>query len=434
MITLSEGLGLFNSYKLSDRKAEPEMVPQLTVKETPTVDRVDPKELEVCYIFDAITFNSINKSTQAIMSAKYHLHAKDPVVFTYFTNFLNNIGKIGEDITFRELLYSTFQYQMIYGNAFIEIVWNKNMTKVTDLVVLDPKRIDYAKYGNNQIALDIYGKPIGYTQKVPYGVDITGKGDVPPKDVVISSDQIYIDAKRICHFKLFTYGDRFYGLGLIEPAYLSIKSKMNIEKAHADKATIPNPVIDYVGDEFHEPTPDMIDNAVEKMSQFKSNRNFAFPRWHNLVSLDMKDDSVYTDALKYLRENQSASLGVPLSLAAGIGEATNRSTLTNQQDFLEFTLNDIVEKTISTFRKFIFSVISETEGFSEVPTLYWENVATKSIGSKSLRLVEYVKSNILLPNEVHDYAFNSEGLSKIDQTENQDYENVKEIEEVSING
>jgi len=430
MKTLDEGLGFF---KLAEtKKVDPEVAAGVNIKETPTVERIPAKELESAYIFDAVTFNSINKATQAIMSAKYHLTAKDNEVLKYFINFLNGIGKVGEDLTFRELLYSIFQYQMIYGNAYIEIVWNKPMTKVVDLAILDPKRIDYAKFSNGNIALDKYGKPIGYVQKVPYGVDTKGKGDICPiKDVLIKPDEIFILPQRICHFKLFTYGDRFYGLGLIEPAYLSIKDKMNIENAHAAKATIPNPVIDYVGDEFHEPTPDMIDNALVKMRDFKANRYFAFPWWHKLTTLNVSESTSYSDSLKYLRENQAASLGIPLAFALGSGEATNRATLSNQQEFMEFTLNDIVEKTIATVRKYIFSKISETEGFDEVPSLYWENIAAKSIGAKSVRLVEYVKSGILAPIEVHDYAVNSEGINKVDQLEDQDYENKREV---NLNG
>jgi hypothetical protein len=48
--------------------------------------------------------------------------------------------------------------------------------------------------------------------------------------------------------------------------------------------------------------------------------------------------------------------------------------------------------------------------------------------------MNYVKVGILSPLEVHGYAFNSEGLSKRDQTEDQDYENNKESKEVTVHG
>jgi hypothetical protein len=53
-----------------------------------------------------MTFNGINKSTQAIMSAKYEIKCSDENVKNYFNNFIETIGKVGEDITFDELLYS----------------------------------------------------------------------------------------------------------------------------------------------------------------------------------------------------------------------------------------------------------------------------------------------------------------------------------------
>jgi hypothetical protein len=196
---------------------------QQSVKVTPEVVRVDPKELEQAYVSDSISFNGINKIGQMIMSAGYEIRAKDEEVKKYFTKFFHNVGAVGEDITFDEILDAVYRYQLIYGNAYVELVFNVKEDRIVDLCLIDPKRMDYAKDVTDKILLDKYGKPVGYTLSVTWGTDTTGKGDPIPKEyegkISLGSDRIFLLPKRICHFKLYTYGDRFYGLGLLEPAY-----------------------------------------------------------------------------------------------------------------------------------------------------------------------------------------------------------------------
>jgi len=415
MKTVDEVFGK-SYYELEN--TEPKAVEeQVTIKATPEVERVEPEELENAYLKDPITFNSINKATQAIMAAGYSFKCKDQDAKEYFDKFTEDIGKVGEDITFDEFLYSIFQYQMIYGNSYAEIVWNKSMTRIVDLVILDPKRIDYAKDGQGRIVLDKYGKPIGYTQTVPYGVSVEGKGDKIPGEYIdtikIDNNQIFLSPRRICHFKLYTYGDRFYGIGLIEPAYKTIVRKMNIEVAQTNSIDARGtfPLIDYIGDPMHDPTPQMIDNALVKLKDFRHNRYFAFPYWHRVEPLEIKGSDIVENTLRYLRENQSSSLGIPLAFAIGSGEATNRATLSNQQQFMEFTLNDIVSKTISTIEKYIFSVICKTEGLSEYPKIVWGNIKAEEINDKAKRLVSYVEKGIIPAERVSDYALGSEDLN-----------------------
>lgn len=405
-----------NLFTTKELSVEPKGIDeQVTIKATPEVIRVNPKELENAYLFDPITFNSINKASQAIMAAGYKVKAKESTVLEYFNRFLDSIGKIGEDITFDEFLYSIFQYQMVYGNAYAEIVWNKQMNKIVDLVVLDPKRIEYAKNSKGEITLDKYGKPVGYVQTVPYGYDTTGKGDKIPEgyEIRLDPNQIFLLPQRICHFKLYTYGDRFYGIGLIEPAYKSIVRKMNIEVAQTNSIDARGtfPIIDKVGDSMHEPTPAMIDGALEKLKDFKHNRYFAVPYWHEITPLEIKGSDIVETTLKYLRENQSASLGIPLAFAIGSGEATNRATLGSQQQFMEFTLNDIVKKTVSTIKKYIFEPICKIEGFQECPNIVWGNIKAEEINDKAKRLIDYVSKGILTTEEVKEYVISSENLT-----------------------
>lgn len=392
---------------------------QQTIKVTPEVIRVDPKELEQTYISDPISFNAINKIGQMIMAAGYELRAKDKNVKETFTKFFHNIGNVGEDITFDEILDAVYRYQLIYGNAYVELVFNRKEDRIVDLCLIDPKRMDYAKDSTDKIILDEFGKPVGYALSVPYGTDTTGKGDLIPKEyegkITLGSDKIFLLPKRICHFKLYTYGDRFYGLGLLEPAYKSILNKMNIEQANSNAIfTRGNPTIGVsVGDEQHEPTPQDIKSSLDMIVKLKSDRYLSHQHWIKPYVLESKQNDAIDNTLQYLRLNQTASLGMPEAFATGAGEKTNRATLSNQQQFLEFTLMDIVKRTLETIRKYMLRRICYYNEISEVPTIQWGDIGAEETDDKSARLNEYVKNGVLRPEEIHDYVVQSEGLKGI---------------------
>ena len=412
MVRFSQLLGVEKEVNLAS--SDPEGTPETVTSSGFVNDRVDLPELETAYLFDPIVFNSINKSVQTIMASGYIWRAKDKKVKKYFKDFFDNIGNVGENTTFDEMLSMTFQNQMIYGKQFLENIFNDNMTKLVDMYPLDPKQMDYARNSGGRVVLDRYGRPVGYTQTLPYSVDVSGKGDTAPEGVMLKGQQIFLLPIRIAHFKLFTFGNRLDSIGLIEPAYKSIVRRQKIEEAQANSiyARGTYPVFDYVGDPDHQPTPDMIRKATEKLSQMNHKRYFAVPYWHKVEALEVKQSEVVDNTMKYLRENASASLGVPLSLALGSGEATNRATLTNQQKFLEHSLRDIVNKTLASWRQQVFSLISELEGFDEVPEIVWGDISAEDKEEKAKRLTAYAnnKVGILKPEDVRNYAIQSEGL------------------------
>ena len=105
--------------------AEVPVPAQLSIKETPSKEDLpmDMNELERAYMKDPICFNSINKHVQMIMAAGYEMVGEKQVVKRYI-EFFEDIGDVGEDITIDEMFDSIYKYQMIYGNAYIELVFN----------------------------------------------------------------------------------------------------------------------------------------------------------------------------------------------------------------------------------------------------------------------------------------------------------------------
>lgn len=412
MIKFTKILGIEKEVTLAS--SDPEGSPASVTTSGFIGDRVDLDELEMAYLFDPLVFSSINKSVQTIMAAGYEWRAKDQKIKKFYIDFFENIGKVGENTTFHEMLSITFQNQLMYGKHFLENIFNKKMTKLVDLYSLDPKQIDYAKDSSNRVVLDKFGRPAGYTQTLPYGVDISNKGDSPPESVSLKGQQIFLKPERIAHFKLFTFGNRLDSIGVIEPAYKSIFRRQKIEEAQTNSiyAKGTSTIFDYVGDQDHQPTPDMIKKATEKLSQMSHKRYFAVPYWHKVVPLEVSQSDVVDSTMRYLRENAIASLGIPLPFALGSGEATNRATLTNQQKFLEHSLKDIVDKTLASWKQQVFQKIADLEKFDEVPELVWGDISAEDKEEKAKRLVAYTNSKvgILSPDDVRNYAIKSEGL------------------------
>jgi len=363
---------------------------------------VDFSDLEMAYKSDAISFNAINKSVQMIMAGgfKEFFHAKKGVK-TKFNDFFENIGDIGNDITSEELFEGIFLDEMVYGNAFVEIIFNEDETKIVDLAIIDPKRIDYAKNAESKIILDSKGKAIGYMVKLDSGT--YAEGDAIPKgyERIIKEDSntIFVLSKRICHFKLYSIGDKFYGIGLLEPAYKSGIYKKNIEKGQANSiyARGFSPMVAFVGNERRIATPQDVEGVLSKIKKLSYKQYDAFPDWVKIESVKLNETSMAQSALKDMRTDQMASLSAPQALVSGSGEATNRATLGDQRTLWEFTLKDIIKKTMSYFTKYILKPINKLNDYGGVPVVEWGELRAEDIDvtiDKIIRLLTSKSSNI----------------------------------------
>ena len=204
---------------------------------------------------------------------------------------------------------------------------------------------------------------------------------------------------------MYTYGDRFYGLGLIEPAYKSIVYKLNIEESQANAIYQRghSPVIAYVGDQLHQPSPQDIQTVLDNLVKLKSDRYLSFPYFVRVDTLESKETAITQNTLEYLRRNQTASHGIPEAFATGAGEATNRATLNNQQMMLEYTLTDIVKKTISTFKKYILKRLNEYNGFGGIPDIVWGDIGAKENETKINQIISATKNQVFSPEEAKEY-------------------------------
>ena len=385
-------------------------------------DRIDGKLLEEDYRYDTVTFNIINKQLQMILQSGFEIKTKRAMNQKFYDNFFDNIGDIGEEITKEELVEYILQDMLMYGNSYVELIYEYGNIKgkIVDLKMIPEKRMDYIKKSDGSIVVDIYGKPLGYLMKFSNLYNMDALGDKVPKQyegiAIKNSNEIFFLRDRIAHFKLHTYGERNYGIGLIEPAHTSTYRKLLIEDARTNEIYTrgANTIVASVGDIDHEPTKENLDDVLGNISNWKHDRYFAFPYWVKLDNQAIEQNDAVDKTLEYLRINQAASAGMPMAFATGAGEATNRATLNNQQDILELSLEHVVNKFCASFNKYILKRIAESNKISDVAEIKFGEIITEEKNNKSKRLVEAIQNKIISPEEARDYFLKAEDLTKND--------------------
>lgn len=385
-----------------------------SLKTTPGIVRVPQAELELTYLHNPIIFNGINKIIESIMSAKHELVCEDDNVKSFFEAFFESLGNSGSDLTWEELLSLMYKYQCIYGKVWIENIFNKKKNRIVDWDTIDPKKMDYAKSSNELIALDKFGRPYGYVETLPYEVAVPEQ-NLPPKiadKISMPPNGIFLNRKLVAQIKLFTIGDGFYPIGLIEPIYKNSIRKMNIEEALANaiwRHGFPI-IVGKIGDPNHEPTPQQVKSILDKLKDISFKQELAVPYYYDLKILESKKAEKLRQHLDYFRDNEIAGLGIPKPFVTGGGEATNRATLGNQEGMFQLTLRDMIDKTVEQIRKYLFKPICELEGFKEIPTLKWDVLGADELDRKAKRLLTYIQAGVLAPEEIKEFIEKVEKL------------------------
>jgi len=416
---ISRALGSNQVVMLASGKKSP-AVPMSINYAAQDKQRIPRSVLEEDYKYDPLTFNIINKNLQLMTHAGFKIKTKTARAQKFYDEFFAGIGDVGEQVTDKELVEYILQDLLMYGNSYVELIYNKANVddKVLDLRVIPEKYMDYAKNSSGDIALDKTGKPLGYVMELGYGSSKKGRGDEVPKEykniISVEGTQIFFLPQRIAHFKLFTYGDRFYGLGLIESSHSSTFRKLKIEDARTNEIYTrgANTIIATVGDNEHEPSPQDLKQVLDNISNFKHDRYFSFPKWVKIDTLSTDDNQSVDRTLDYLRINQASTAGMPMAIITGQGETANKQTLDTQQFILELSLQCIVNKFASSFKKFILKPIAESNHVQEMADIIFGDIVAEDKTSKNDRLTSAVRNGILAPEEVRPYLLGAEGLEE----------------------
>jgi len=371
------------------------------IKTTPTIPRAPKAELEAAYVAEPNMFNAINKTTQLVMAAGYRLLGDDESV-SFFEEFFDEIGTRGGEMEWQELLTSVYKHQMVYGEAWNELIPAKrDKNRIVDLQLRDPKKMNYTLNANDKIVLDAHGDPVGYVETLPMEYAIAEKRFVAPKEVAMQANQIFFPPSALAHYRLYTIGDGFYGVGLIEPSYKTIVRKLSMEEALANavnRTGFPRLHASVGKEGVHEPTEEQIQRLIEKLKNADNMNVFAYPYYVDLKILQANRPEALQEHLTYYINQIVTGTGLPRALATGMGEETNRATLNRQEALAKLTLKDIIRRTVRVIEKDIIKPVAESNNVNPVKIL-WGEISIEELDGKAERLVAYTGAGLLSYDE-----------------------------------
>ena len=357
--------------------------------------RIPREQLEEIYIKDPIVFNGINYIIKTLLASNPGIEK------TGVEEIDKEMAVFQERVDFVTFAIKSIAYMCIYGPAFAEAVYNRAGNDIVDLAWLDPKTMDYQKGPDGRIMMDEKTwLPIGWEQKLPMGKQ--------PKKIAYD---------KIIQFSLYTIGEGFYPIGLIEPIYAAALSKLNIQQSDVDATTRHGtPVfIAYVGDKDHRPTPQNIKDILDKMKNMSSKTELAVPYYYKIDVIEPKHAEKIVDHLRYYEDEEIAGIGIPKPFILGYGEHTGKATLLIQDQVCERTLSLIRRAFSNSFERGVLAVKAKLRGWKVVPKVKWTDVNTQDLIDKCERLVKYKDAGLLVADKgIRDFVRGSENLPKED--------------------
>jgi polyhydroxyalkanoate synthesis regulator phasin len=183
---------------------------------------------------------------------------------------------------------------------------------------------------------------------------------------------------------------------------------MNIEEGQANSIYRNgfNPMIGYVGSERKAATPKDLEWVNGLLANLDVNKTAALPDWVKVDTLKYEQSEVVPNTLEYFRINQIAPTGMPLAIASGKGDATNRSTLNTHLQLLQSNLRELVKKTISTFERFIFERIAKQNEVDGIAHIEWGALGLSEIELTVKYVLTAVKEGVISAEEARNVISN----------------------------
>ena len=347
-----------------------------------TVDyaTINYTKLENIYKTDQMLFQAVNIISNFAISKGYEFIIDENIKEQIEQREI--ISDFDSKVNLPKLLTDVVRHLHIYGNAYLEIVFSKTeKDEVVDLVLIDPKTIDFKKTGSGEIDLDDQGNIKGYVQKV-------------------GTKTVDLDPEQVIHFRINTIADSLTGTGIIEPVSKLIEAKRNIELGLAESVYrhgFPQFHVK-LGDKEHQPETEQVEEESQKYKKINSKSEFVTPYYYEIKVLEAPSVKGGDSYLKYFIDQIVAGTGVPKTILLGTGENSNRAS--SQTEQLNFFLY------IGGIQSHVSSVI-EKELFTKLLNIDENTVRIKfnSLQAKTdLELAQereiYLKYGVVTPDEV----------------------------------
>lgn len=369
------------------------------------VTRVAKNKLREVCMQDSISFNMLNLYTNIIMKAGYNWVGNCKEYEELFKGMMQHGDRSSNRRLFKEINRDKAQY----GAGFVEIIPYEKDGKefgVADLRRINASRIDYVRDKQRNLILDKNKIPYGFM--MDFGSQAKGmpQGDVVPKALrdmgfTLKKGQTYLDKKRVAVFPLNRLDNNYDYLGLIEPAYQDIVDRLETMKIQVEAIKVKAtslPII-YVGDSTHEATPQLMDDADYIIANLKEASGISMPQTMHMETLKYESLDFVDKVMRQLLSSSATASGSPLALISGDGEATNKSTLTQQIEMMLIMFQSQINDFVEDWNVQIMSRIKEENGFKGVCTLVWNGIRYQDKEEEKQLIIESFKIGLISSSE-----------------------------------
>ncbi|MHA1676583.1 MAG: hypothetical protein ACTSU6_05335 [Candidatus Njordarchaeales archaeon] len=405
------------------------------------LDRATKDTIRNLYNGDWFTFSTVNISASLFSKPKTKIVSSDQ---NGWQKFFDTMRDYGTNTSLKRLRKELKKDTLSYGASYIEYVYDITGEVILDLKRVEASKIEHAKNKTGNFLLDEKGSSIGYVLHLGFNSDLRSKGDPVPtiyQEVIdIQNGDIFLDSERIAEFPLHKLGNDTEAIGIVEPAITQTNRRMNLETAQVNALWIRDsaPIFMEVGDERHEPNPQMMEDAIDMVSNLRSSHAVAIPFYNKFGTVDAKVDGAAMNIMNYLMAGQAGAGSVPLPFVTGAGEATNRSTLKTQRELFELSMQDYVDCFDEDWNNQVMKKIEKVNGLPE-GKLISEDIRLESNDETAKRLKIYVEignilgTPVLSPEEVRQEIIRIEGINEDESYEKFVKEKEKERKEFASN-
>jgi hypothetical protein len=287
----------------------------------------------------------------------------------------------------------------IWGNAFIEWIYNKKENNIVDFCAHDPKTMNFMKNPDefDKIWFDGRGEPKGYEQEI-MGNKINFKDNIEMK-----------------HLSLNQINRGTMGFGYVEPVYQDIELKENIEHGKAELAFrrgYPLPKVRY-GSDMAKPSKEMHDKAEGIMNDLVNEKTtgITYPYYFEVGYLEPPATNIAED-LNYAIKLQAAVLGCPVAILTQSGEAEGRATLETLVDFFEMRLSGMQD---ALQIKETLEKVLEINGYEAELEVQFGVLSQKSMKEQVMRIQRLTKVGLVDPkdDDIRAYVKKLLGIIKL---------------------
>jgi len=383
---------------------------------------------------DWFTFATINTCSNTFARPKFKIIAGAQKTINEWDTFFNNMTMYGTNTSVRRLRAEIKRDAVTYGTGYLEYVWDTTGRIILDLKRVDSSIFEHAKDRKGKLILNSLGLSIGYVLHLGSDKDPQSKGDVIPFEyqdrVHMNNGDIFINPERIAEFPLIKQGNDTEAIGLIEPAILQAQRRMKLETAQVNALWIRGtaPIFTYVGDPTHEPTPQMMEDAVDAITELKTSQAMAFPYYNKVDSVKIEMDSSMKDVMNSLMFGQAGASSAPLPFVTSQGEATNRSTLATQKEMFEANIQSFIDNFDEDWNNQVMKKVSLVNGLKEAKMIS-ERLGLGDKLEFSQRIMSYIDRGLLSVKEAREALFRHEDIERDDVSFEKEKKEKEEKEE-----